>query len=359
MNLLDTHVVIIRYSFLVGLGFLIVSVVLLLLMVINRFRRNRRDRHRRRFTEKWRPILLNNLYEPDSGLSRISRRDMPSFLVLWCHIHEILRGDAKTRLNEVGRDLGVDRAALRLIRSRRNADRILGTMVLGNLGDDRAWDRIQSFSRNRNQILAIAALHALARIHPERGGRVLLDFLVQNETWPDHRVANILYDLGPQAYTEYLADLIVRVPPEKKARLLNLMRHADGTIAILLARKLIRESNHREVITACLTILGLFGDEREIPIVRAFMDNPSPPVRIRAAIAMGQLAGEPEQGILEDALEDGEWWVRYRAAQGIASLPRMTIEKLEAVRDRQRDRFAADIMDYVISEAWTRIQPVQ
>ena len=73
-------------------------------------------------------------------------------------------------------------------------------------------------------------------------------------------------------------------------------------------------------------------------------------VRMHAATALGRFGGEPEIEILTLLLKDREWWVRYRSAQALASMPFLNIQNLEVIRDSINDKFAKDILNQVITE---------
>jgi hypothetical protein len=47
---------------------------------------------------------------------------------------------------------------------------------------------------------------------------------------------------------------------------------------------------------------------------------------------------------------DEVWWVRFRAAQSLASLPFFSRDELWRLRFLLTDRFAQDILDQVVAE---------
>ena len=74
-------------------------------------------------------------------------------------------------------------------------------------------------------------------------------------------------------------------------------------------------------------------------------------VRIQAARALGRI-GKPEHvELLTRMLADRDWWVRYRAAQALVSLPFMGPNALRRLRDSQEDRYAGDILEQTMAEA--------
>ncbi len=50
-------------------------------------------------------------------------------------------------------------------------------------------------------------------------------------------------------------------------------------------------------------------------------------------------------------LSDREWWVRYRSAQVIASLPFIKQGEMRALADNSTDRFAGDMLRQVMAES--------
>ncbi len=73
-------------------------------------------------------------------------------------------------------------------------------------------------------------------------------------------------------------------------------------------------------------------------------------VRMQAARTLGRI-GQPNDIVtLIDLLSDREWWVRYRTAQALASLPFLDRTQLQALADAAADRFAGDMLRQVLAE---------
>ena len=73
-------------------------------------------------------------------------------------------------------------------------------------------------------------------------------------------------------------------------------------------------------------------------------------IRVNAANAIGRTGTEQDEKLLIGALQDKEWWVRYRSAQALASLTSVNMEKLENSAAAQTDNFARDILRHVVAE---------
>lgn len=352
MNIFKTHILIIKYSFWAGMVFVFLSIFLFTVIIVNRLYVARQQRRHQIFLKKWRPILLDNLYSIPTSLTAVPKRDTTSFLLLWNHLQEILKEDARDRLAILARSLEIDKVAIKMLASRKTSKCLLALSVLGNLRKEQAWDKIEKFVNNKNMLLSLTALNALAKINPTRAVQIIIDFMVKQDNWPDYKIANILYEIGSKTFSEPLAKAILSTNPEKQARLLTFMRFANGTVAVPIARKLLKESSDTEVISACLNLLGLLSDIRDARLIKDFIKHPASPVRIRAVSALGNIADDQELHVLEECLSDSEWWVRYRAAQAISTLPSMNRDLMEIIKKRQTDRFAVDILNYVISEKW-------
>ncbi len=58
---------------------------------------------------------------------------------------------------------------------------------------------------------------------------------------------------------------------------------------------------------------------------------------MQASICVGKLGSPNDIRRLTKATTDTEWWVRYRSAQALAKLPRMTKEPIDANREPQSE----------------------
>ena len=319
-------------------------------VIVKRLFLMKQERRQQAFIDKWRPILLDNLYSAPDSLTAVAAKDTLSFLILWSNMQETLQGEAKDQLNVLARSLEMDQRAIEMLSSRKLSRRLLAVTVLGHLREDEVWADIESLVYEKRITLAINALHALARINPLRATHVIVPFLAETDNWPEYRVANILYGIGSKIFAGPLAEATLAVAPEKQIRLLSLLRYSERAVVVPLVKKLLNDSSDEEVLSASLNLLGMFGDNREAELAKRFIKHPSPFIRIRAVTALGNVTNGHDMKSLEDCLGDSAWWVRYRAAQAIAAFPHMTRSGLERMRDLQTDRFAADILNYVLSQ---------
>jgi HEAT repeat protein len=73
-------------------------------------------------------------------------------------------------------------------------------------------------------------------------------------------------------------------------------------------------------------------------------------VRVQAARALARIGERTDIDLLAPLLGDREWWVRYRAAQALASLAALYGQPLDVVGHTLSDRFARDMLAQVMAE---------
>ena len=130
-------------------------------------------------------------------------------------------------------------------------------------------------------------------------------------------------------------------------RLLKYAKLARTETIDLLVEMLLREREEPSVLAAAMKALS---SNASLPRIERLAEHEVWYVRMQASKLLGRLGQERDLPLLEKLLTDAEWWVRYRAAQAIVALPFMGPNRLREVRDRQRDHFAADMMQQVMAE---------
>ena len=309
-----------------------------------------RNRRHAAFISVWRPILADVVsgHDPDqTTLPALKRRDLAFFLHEWNITHDSIRGSAESRLNALARTLGVDQQVWKMLDQHQVRHKLVATATLGHLGEVRAWERLRNLIESSNTLLSLLATSALVQIDADRALPLVIPHMAYREDWPPARVATILRRAGPDAVSEPLAKAILEASPEKANRLLGYLDTCHLAVADELTHRLLKYSDDDYIITALLRTLD---NPRELPIVRELLAHERWHIRMLSAIALGRI-GEPEDtATLIDLLSDQAWWVRYRAAQTLANLPSMSIERLREIQAAQSDRYARDILDQVIAE---------
>ncbi|HQU83466.1 MAG TPA: HEAT repeat domain-containing protein, partial [Pyrinomonadaceae bacterium] len=115
----------------------------------------------------------------------------------------------------------------------------------------------------------------------------------------------------------------------------------------LLINRILNESKQTEVIIACLRLVN---SDYLLPHVRELMKSERWEIRMQVALTLGRLGHEEDVDLLIHALNDLDWWVRYRAACSLVTMPGMTEEKTAELAETLPNQFARDILQQVLSE---------
>lgn len=322
------------------------TALLLLLRLGYQLRRRRRDA----LTAEWQSMLIRSLGSPDEPLPPLPARFAADILCTWIYLRECLRGDVTERLDAVAKRAGFDQLARRMARSRGRWRRLVGIAALGHLRERAAWDDLRTIAQSRHPVESLAAARALVHIDVERGLAAVMPLIAIRGDWPPSRVAALLQDAGPDAVVEPLtraAAEAAQAIPERAAQLVRYMVLAPSALAAPHVRMLIGGTHDAGLIRACLHVLSSAADA---DLVRPFLAHPDWPVRSEAARTIGRLGTEADVPVLTSLLGDTAWWVRYRAAQAIASLPAMGAVELRQIAARHPNPFARDMIVHVMAE---------
>ena len=335
----------------IAAGLAITTLLILLSLLFMGWIQNNREKRQERFYVKWEPLLAEaSLGEQFPLLPSLRRRDYISFLLLWNRFQQNLRAESRWGLVQLANNLGMDKVVARMTGSRDETDKALAALTLGNLKDYSRWYLLQNMAERESGMSAQIAAGALAKIDPLRAAPILISLFVERHEWPQTRVAAILGELGSGAVSEPLVEAICRAEETDIPRLLRYVPFIEPHAAVLLVRELLSTRYDSEVIAACLSAVRYLEDQESKAMVISLLDHPGWAVRVQAVNALGRLAGPGDVDHLSRMLSDCNWWVRYRSAQALVSLPFMDPKKLENIRIGQTDRYARDIMAQIIEE---------
>jgi HEAT repeat protein len=338
------------------------ALLLLVVVLLMRGALLLRERRRKKFLAVWQPILVNAVDIATSDLPRLARRDLSEFLLLWNHLQESLLDESKDHLNQIGRALGIQHAALRLLRRGNLRERLLAIVTLGQLCEPAAWDQLLTIAQREGVLLSVAAARALVMIDPTKAVPELIPLLMRRADWPASRVANMLQIAGADEISDQIANAALKSALEERAqtgnvhgkpgandpaRLVRYLELAYNVAALPAARTIAELSRDPEVLAACLRLLN---SAEDLPVVRECLSHENFGVRVQAAAALGRLGEDHDEDRLVPLLSDREWWVRYRAAQALSRLPHMRELRLKTIQAAQSDPFARDILTQVMAE---------
>ena len=314
-----------------------------------------REWRTQRLAQDWRNLMAQCAIAAPETFPPLAPRDRHAFLELWNHHYELLRGEAQDNLRQLA--LGVDIApfVLRQLHGWSMRHRLIAATTLGHLRTRAAAPELERLSRHPSAALSFAAARALMEIKPAQHLPPLLLLIAQRHDWPLSRIALALRDLGADHFSEALADAALEASLDPATlsglpRLVHLMELAHTTQVMPTVYHLLRRGQTLgpEIIAPCLRLLN---DPRQAPLARAFSTHATWYVRVVAANALRRIGDIEDYVRLMRMVSDRYWWVRYRAAQALATLPSVTCEELLAVAKVHHDKFAADMLRHVAAEA--------
>ncbi|MGI9261006.1 MAG: HEAT repeat domain-containing protein [Woeseiaceae bacterium] len=331
---------------------LVTTVVLFVYTVGLRVATISETQRRRQFLHRWRDVFAISMLDGDaarrSAVPRIHRNDRIDLLEEWNRARSIVDGNAIENLIELANSADIPKIALNLFNSRRLKSRILAVQTIGHLRLTAKRDAILELVEHENTALSITAASALVDIDPDTGVSAVVPRINARRDWPKTRVSLLLRQAGSARISEPLYRAIRSEDNEGKTYLLQFARLMEAEILDALVDDLLRENRDPGVLNAALKLVTGFSG---VPRLAALTQHETWFVRMRAAIVLGRVGQQEHLSLLESLLDDREWWVRYRAAQAITSLPFIGPNELRRMQARQTDRYAADILQQTFAEA--------
>ena len=328
------------------------TLIVLALTIEFRLRRNMADRRLARLSERWLDLMAGAAASDEAArllpLPRIARADKEPLMRLWIEMRSNVEGAAATRLKVLADRLSLQAFARKCLRRRSLSTRLLGLHCLGHFGDKATWAWVEPELNSENTAVSISAAAALASIDPERGIERIVAMLTDRRDWPRTQVMQILHAAGAECIGEPLYRKIRSATDEEAAFLLPFARLAEYEVRDTLAAEILRSRSNPELLSAALkTVSGL----TRVPRLDTMACHNAWHVRMQAAGALGRVGAESGLPLLKRLLADPEWWVRYRAAQSIVSLPFLDGEKIRELQQQQSDPFANAMLDQALAEA--------
>ena len=310
-----------------------------------------RTRRRQRFLMSWRNIfILSILSRKDAAeqtLPVLHRGDHTDLLEEWNRARSIVSGSAVDNLIELARRTRIPDLAFRLLKKRGIRPRILAVQTFGHLRDSTHRGEIRQLVEHDNTALSITAAEALVEIDPGYGASVVVPLIEQRRDWPANRVSILLNLAGSERVSEPLYRAIRSAENDGRMYLLKFARLMEPEVLDALLKDLMSSSNDPGVLSASLKLISGYGD---VPRLKWLTQHETWFVRIQAAKVIGRVGQEEHLPLLESMLSDSEWWVRYRAAQSIVSLPFLGPNQLRKLQKQQSDRYAVDILQQAFAE---------
>lgn len=338
-----------RLALVSGMAVFVLTILLVVAIAFMRAIANKRARRQKAARATWMPIFhraIEGLENP--SLPAIARRDQAAVLELWIHYFQYLRGKARTNLRRVAYEIGLDRIGAVMLHRRNMAQRALAVVALGNMDAPEAWDELVRLSNDDSPMLSLLAGRALLRVNPEWAVPLLLAQLSHRDDWPMTRIGGIFEEAPAAVMEPHLREALRWASPTGTPRMLSLLGLVHVEESWLLLEPLLAPHQPPNLLAAALRATH---EPRARASVLLLASHADWVVRAQAASTLGRIGQPGDEKLLEDMLGDPAWWVRYRAACALRSLPFVTHAALEALmNDENSDPFARDILRQALAE---------
>lgn len=298
---------------------------------------------------------ISNVSDLPSQLPRLSlleKKDMPHFLSNWNYLHESLAGESKIGLNLLGKHLKIQEASLGLLKSPFVDKRLLAINTLGNLADGKAFPSIEDLIEDRDPVISSWAWRALFRVDADSTIERHLSKIATRRDWSPIFIAKVLKEVESDRLSLPLCDLVARcfadgLEERQMSRLISYLIFTHIFDHNKLVNDILLKSDQKEVLIACLRLVS---SDDDLTRIRELIEDERWEIRLQAVITLGRLGHKEDIDRLVTALDDLDWWVRYRAAGALFSMPGMTDRKITKLARTLPSQFSRDVLSQVIAE---------
>lgn len=305
------------------------------------------ERRRKRWEGRW----LVQLLDPDGNgaLNRIRSSQFTTFVELWNHIHDSMRGDVRHSLVQLSRNAGAVDLALARLRHGNLGERISSAHFLGNHMEMRAIPDLSSLASNPDPFLSLTCTRALVQI--EQGTQLprRLPDLLGREDWPLPVVHDILSSIAPDILSSHMPGILLRWNPEPPPRALRgiAFLHEDVRAALI---ETLFDRTPPPSPEAEAALLREIHAPSQLHLIRRGLDSPHWPVIVSALNRLASMGSREDVPRLLELLGHREWWVRYRAARALVMMPDMKPIEVELMATRHPDRYGREMLRYALAE---------
>lgn len=335
----------------VGLTLAGVSVFLLLQLLVMRGLAGRDEARANHFRTRWQPILAETLFDSPTFVPPLRRSERYYFLVEWNRLFDMVQGDVTPRLVHLATQVRIDIYAGELLLSGSAKQRLLALVTLGHLRIPGYWPILLAISTNDSPVVSLAAARGLLQMDAEKGVEALLRIYGKRDDWPIHWVAKLLYEVGPDATSIALASAVRDASEANEgalvSRLVKLLPTAHAILASPTAVFVLETCDDDNVVKDCLHVLN---DPTGLELARNYLKHSKAHVRMSAVLTLGRLGLPTEVPLIVATLNDSEWWVRYRAAQALVSMPNIGNTELDQLDKELEGQLGQDVLRHVRAE---------
>jgi HEAT repeat protein len=339
-----------------GIICFIMAALLVLLVVLMRISWLDDQRRKKRFLKKWRPLLdASARGNIPRKFPFLFRADRLYFLEYWNYLQDKSDPASRDNLNKAASQLGMDRVARHLMRSRFLWRQLLGITTLGHLRDEHSYQELHELAMSDDPVVSLSASRSLVQMRPQEAISAIVPTMSTRYGWAPARVASLLTEAGTQNVCGPLTEALAKADDVHKIRLIHYIGATECPGAMDAVRAILGEHRtdrnirgEESVVTAALKILN---GPRDAELARPYLGHPNWHIRMEAIRTVGRIGDESDVKRLVMLLKDDHWWVRYRAAQALISMPSVSIPGVQRLLEEHKQEPATqDILRHVLAE---------
>lgn len=343
---------IVVFAFWLGVVVVLMTIIMLAVILIMRQVVLIKEKNHARAVKYWGKILTHDIYFIPMARYTLPVRDLSGFLEVWNAIHEPLHGQTKSELIELANQIELEKHLHAMLRRGGFHEHLIAIIALGHIKNKTSFERVENYIDDNSPLVSLCAARALMQIDPKKAVSLLVPQIEKRIDWSAARVATILQEAGAENVSKELSQATLRAHIDVAPRLIRFLGGVSPAEATPIIRKILASSQDEHMISTCLQVMT---DAADLLYVRELLTHPRWHVRMQATVTLGRLGVLGDEQKLMNMLTDEQWWVRYRAAQGILSLPFMTRTLFESIRHQQNDQYARDALDHVLAEKTMRV----
>lgn len=308
-------------SLIFGVFLFVFAIFVLVVIFLLKIKRNRHNAKKSLYLKQWKEHFLFSQEILTS--QKVPKSYMLDFLRLWNHYHESLKGESLKDLNHLGYTLKINKVCQKWLTHFSIRKRIMALITLGNLADKTSFEKISKEIHNKNPLIASMAARSLVKIDEDKAMDHIVGFLLSDRNLFSENISSIftkeiLKNVNSYKLAEPFLKKLKRSSIKQKLFLLEYFPYLPYEKYIPTIREMLNNTFHPEILCRCLKLLK---DPRDLSYAKRYLDSHFWFVRLQAVRFLGQVGTKEDLPLLLNALNDSNWWVRYRAAEALIKLP--------------------------------------
>ncbi|RST30691.1 hypothetical protein HMF7854_07485 [Sphingomonas ginkgonis] len=293
-----------------------IMVVLILARIVAGHRHEALVAKRRHFLS----LLLGDGSEEE--LAQLSQESPRLLGELSLELIQLVRGEERDQFIATATRLGIDAELRRRLIKGATRTRITAAEVLGDFPDDHSAAALEAALDDRSPDVRLAAALALAHSNRAPPVGLLVERLRLGTSERSLLITSLLADIARerQAEVRALIDDPAVPPPVKAAAIEALGATGDYSLVPVVNALALAADPSGEELPRYLRVLGNFQHPAGTPAVTKYLASPTWYVRAAAAEAAGKICLYELSYKLLAMLDDGDWWVRFRAGEALVRL---------------------------------------